>query len=148
MKTRENNHYNKVVFRTRKKDLAIISAESGNLKIEYKPKEKIYIISRTDNLTFNGTEDVGGIFCYTSKPQTIEEIIEHEVNVLTSIQKDTEITNFGEFDWCYNQNKTNILIYPVFLSKKLNIEVNISKTEIDNNTYFSKRKKIRKVVVN
>ena len=138
------SNYNKVIFGTKRGRFSIISTESGNLKIEYKPKDKIYIISRRDNLAFDGTEDVGGIFYHVKKPKTIEEIIEHEVNILASLQKEAEVNDFLEFDWSYNKNKTNILIYPIFGKKNVNVEVNfLEKDKYKQDIMVGVRKKIR-----
>lgn len=105
----------------------LVQSTSGNLKIEYKFDKKIYIISRTDGVPFDGvTECVGAMFLGNMKiPESLDEVIEYEVNSLASMQVEPEICFFNEFDWAFNDDKTEILIFPVFLDRGTSIVVNL-----------------------
>lgn len=98
---------------------------NGNLSIEYKFNEKIYVITRIDDKPFDGkTEWVGAKFLGNMKePETLDEVIDHEVNLLTSAQIEPEVSMFNEFDWSFNEDKTEIRVYPVFLDKSTNIVI-------------------------
>ncbi len=103
---------------------------NGNLKIEYLIDKHIYILSRTDGKVFDGTEDVGGEFYGNmTKPETIEEIVEYEVNLLTAAQIEPEVNLFEEFDWKYNEDKTKIIICPVFKKDKTTIDIKLPTSE-------------------
>lgn len=95
------------------------NGEDDNLKIEYKFDEKIYVISRTDGMPFDGVSEKCGAEFYGNmeKPQTLEEIIQYEVNSLTCMQIEPEVSMFNEFDWAFNEDKTLIIVLPVFLDK-------------------------------
>lgn len=120
-------------------------AGDGNLQIRYVPEEKIYIISRVDGKIFDGTEDVGGMFYGNmKKPETIEEILEHEVNLLSSAQIEPEINLFVEFDWKYSDDKTQIFIYPVFRQDKITVDVKLSTAyDTEVSLSFGVRKRVR-----
>ncbi len=100
---------------------------NGNLCIEYKFDEKKYIITRTDGMPFDGlTEDVGATFSGNMKaPKTLDEVIEHEVNSLASMQIEPEVSMFNEFDWGFNEDKTKIIVCPVFLEECTNVIVHL-----------------------
>ena len=113
-----------------KRWVSFISKNPNNFKIEYKIEEKVYVVSRVDEEPFNGTEEVGAEFYGNmKKPETLDEMIEHEVNALASIQIEPEVSLFNEFDWAYNENKTKIIVYPVFLDKALSIQPNVPELE-------------------
>lgn len=43
--------------------------------------------------------------------------------MLTGAQIEPEVSMFNEFDWAFNEDKTKIIVYPVFLDKGTNITV-------------------------
>lgn len=101
---------------------------NGNLSIEYKFNEKVYVITRIDGRPFDGqTEWIGAKFYGNMKePETLDEVIEYEVNLLTGAQIEPEVSMFNEFDWAFNENKTEVIVYPVFLDKSTNIVLAVS----------------------
>lgn len=128
MKIMSNWENNKVMFGETKRWFFLgCDAYGGNVQIEYRFAEKIYIVSRSDGKTFDGTEDVGGLWQGNMiKPNTLEEILEHEVGLLSSMQIEPESNMFSEFDFAFNEDRTKVIIYPVFLNHSINVEVNIN----------------------
>lgn len=146
MNLSSNDINSKLVFGNNPKRWFMIESVNGNLKIEYMPNQKIYVLSRTDTKPFDGTEDVGGEYYGAAiKPSTLEEILEYEVELLTGIQIEPESNMFQEFDWQFNEDKTKIYIYPVFIEERQNIEINIPDSlESAVSLFFGNRKKVRK----
>lgn len=117
---------NKVILGKPKKWFQIRSV-NGNLCITYDKENRIYILERNDGKPFDGiTEDTGAIFAGSfEKPNTLEEVIEYEVNSLSGLQIEPEVSMYTEFDWAFNEDKTRIIIYPVFLKELICAEVNL-----------------------
>lgn len=113
-----DNNYN-MTFGGGKRWVSLKARDKGNLMIEYILDKKVYVISRIDGKLFDGTEEVGAEFYGNMKePETLDEIIEHEVNAFSSIQIEPEISMFNEFDWAFNEDKTQVIVYPVFLESE------------------------------
>lgn len=115
----------KITFSTGKRWVMLRSVK-GNLQIEYKTNDKVYVITRTDGLPFDGiSENVGtGFYGNMKAPENLNEVVEHEVNSLTSMQIDPEVSKFNEFDWAFNDDMTQIIVTPVFLEKSTNVVIN------------------------
>lgn len=96
----------------------LISHE-GNLMVEYKIDEKVYVITRFDERPFDGiTESVGAKFYGNmNEPETLDEVIEYEINSLCCMQIEPEVSMFYEFDWGFNEDKTVITVFSVFLEE-------------------------------
>lgn len=99
---------------------------NGNLQIEYKINDKVYVITRTDGMPFDGvSENVGAEFYGNMKaPENLNEVVEYEVNSFSSMQIEPEVSRFTEFDWAFNEDMTQIIVTPVFLEKSTNIVIN------------------------
>ena len=128
MKLINSENENKYILGEPKRWFCLRCEENdGNLCITYDSNNRVYIITRTDNKPFDGqTEDVGGIYVGNmKKPCTLEEIIEDRVNALTDLQIDPETNMFLEFDWTFNDDKTKIIVVPVFLESIISVEMNL-----------------------
>lgn len=123
-----------------------IESVNGNLRIEYKLDEKVYIITRTDGLPFDGnSENVGALFFgNVKKPETLDEVVEYEVNSLAIMQVDPEVSMFNEFDWIFNDDRTKIIVIPCFLEEACNIVVSLPRYFDSVETSLGTSKRVRK----
>lgn len=118
MVTMVNNSRKKIMFSNVKKNYFML--KSGNICIEYIKQNRIYKMKRTDGKTFDGiTEYTDSEYYGNAKPpQTLDELIEIQIMLLTSAQLDPEANMFDSLYWNFNEDKTEILIYPVYQQNK------------------------------
>ena len=108
----------KVLFSTDKKDFIVL--ESGNVRIEFIKETGLYKIIRTDGKPFDGiTEYTDAIYLGDARPpQTLDKLIEIQVEQLTDLQLDSRARMFEKFYWNFNDDKTEIIIHPIYEQNK------------------------------
>ena len=85
----------------------------GNIKTEYISQLKIYRISKTDGSIFNGNEYLELEYS-KEKIDTLDKIVDHEINVFTLFQNNMESIMFDKYYYYFSDSKKSIIIEPIF----------------------------------
>lgn len=128
----------------------------GDYKILYCYIDKTYIIERTDEQKFDGTENLGTrFFGKINIPKTLDEIVEFLINssisTFTKYYSDDENYNsdFIEFEYKVNDENDQIKVYPIYLKDFTKYTINLE-TDIDEELglielRFEPERKLRKL---
>ena len=101
----------------------LLYMESGELKTEYDKITKTYRITKLDGSEFLGDEKIEVKMLGEYKgPSTLDEIIEHEINLFVLLQVCPESNLFDEFYYSITEDKKTVLVEPIY-KNDLNIEM-------------------------
>ena len=105
---------------------SLLFTDCGDIRTIYVSESKTYKIVRIDGKPFDGTEKVDvQVYGNNKMPESLHEIIEHEVNLFSLMQTTPESNLFEEFEYYLSEDGKEIIVEPKYKENENNVEINI-----------------------